>query len=233
MAHNGERNPYIEAAGVINIVNNVAYNPFGTFSHIDMENQLAPDLVVYVGNYYKPGPSTEVKYGIKAINPGAFGAKIFVQGNIGPQRENDKLPEIDIVDPDARQFVVAQPFAAEMITTTSAFQAYIKVLEEAGAGTGLDCDGTLFSRRDAIDSRIVDEVRNGTGKIIDDPSQVGGWLTIPPAAPCIDSDHDGIPDTWEQKYALDPNDASDASKDPNGDGYTNIEEFLNGTNPLQ
>ena len=56
MAHNGERNPYIEASGVIDVVNNVAYNPFGTFSHIDMVYQLAPDLVNYIGNYYKPGP---------------------------------------------------------------------------------------------------------------------------------------------------------------------------------
>jgi len=233
MAHNGERNPYIETAGVIDVVNNVAYNPFGTFSHIDMVNQLAADLVNYVGNYYKPGPNTEVKYGVKAINPGAFGAEIFVRGNIGPQRESDNLPQINIVDPDARQFVVAQPFASETVTTTSAFQAYDRVLEDAGANKGLDCDGTFFSRRDAIDSRIVGDVKNGTGQIIDDPSQVGGWLTIAPAVPCADSDHDGMPDTWEQKYGFNPNDASDASKDANGNAYTNIEEFLNGTNPLQ
>ncbi len=233
MAHNGERNPYIEAAGMIDIVNNVAYNPFGTFSHIDMVDQLAPDLINYIGNYYKPGPNTEMKYGIKAINPGAFGTEIFVQGNIGPGRESDDLPEANIVDPDTRLFVVSTPFPAEATVTTTAFQAYDQVLEEAGANKGLDCGGAFFMRRDAIDNRVVDEVRNGTGKIIDDPLEVGGWLTIPPAVPCADSDQDGMPDAWEQKYALDPNDASDASKDSNGDGYTNIEEFLNGTNPLR
>jgi len=233
MTHNGERNPYIEAAGVIDIVNNVVYNPFGTFSHIDMENQLAPDLVNFIGNYYKPGPDTEVKYGIKAINPGTFGVEIFVSGNIGPQREGDHLPEINIVDPDARQFVVTQPFASEKITTTSAFQAYNEVLEDAGASAGLSCEGIFFPRRDAIDSRIVDEVRNGSGRIIDDPAQVGGWLTIPSAAPCTDSDRDGMPDAWEQKYGFNLKDASNASKDVDGDGYTNVEEFLNGANPLQ
>ena len=42
MAHNGERNPYIKAAGIIDVVNNIAYNPFGTFSHIDMEFSAGP-----------------------------------------------------------------------------------------------------------------------------------------------------------------------------------------------
>jgi pectate lyase len=233
MAHNAERNPYIEAAGVIDVVNNVAYNPFGTFSHIDMVNQLAPDLVNYVGNYYKPGPNTEVKYGIRAINPGAFGAGIYVQGNIGPKRKSDWLPEISIVDPEARQFVVRKPFPSEPITTSSASEAYDQVLQDAGANKGLDCDGTFFPRRDKIDQRIVDEVKDGTGKIIDDPSQGGGWLTIASAIPCEDADHDGMPDVWEHKYDFDANDPSDAAKDVNENGFTNVEEYLNGTNPLQ
>jgi pectate lyase len=232
MAHDGERNPYIEASGVIDVVNNVAYNPFGTFSHIDMVDQLAPDLVNYIGNYYKPGPNTVVKYGIRAINPGKPGAGIFVQGNLGPQRESDSLPEINIVNPDSRQFVVSTPFAAAPITSTNATQAYDQVLEGAGANKGLNCDGSFFLRRDAIDARIVDDVRNGTGKIIDDPSQVGGWLTIAPASSCVDSDHDGMPDAWELRYGFNPNDSSDGPKDANGDGYTNLEEFLNGTRPI-
>jgi len=233
MAHNGERNPYIKAAGIIDVVNNVAYNPFGTFSHIDMESQVAPDLVNYIGNFYKPGPNTEVKYGIRAINPDQAGAGIFVQGNIGPRRENDSLPEINIIDPDSRQYIVSEPFPAQAITTTTALQAYEQVLTGAGANMGLNCDGTFFMRRDAIDTRIIDDVRNGTGKIINDPAEVGGWLKISGAAPCEDADHDGMPDLWEQKYGFDPADLLDASKDADGDGYTNIEEFLNGMNPLQ
>jgi hypothetical protein len=232
MAHDGERNPYIEASGIVDVVNNVAYNPFGTFSHIDMINQLAPDLVNYIGNYYKPGPNTDVKYGIRALNPGLPGAQIFVQGNIGPQRQTDNLPEINIVDPDSRRFVISKLIPAETITTTTAYQAYDQVLAGAGANMGLNCDGTFLSRRDAIDTRIVNDVSAGTGKIIDNPSEVGGWLTIPPATPCVDSDHDGMPDAWEQKYGFNPKDPSDASKDANRNGYTNIEEFLNGTDPL-
>ena len=234
MAHNGERNPLVKTSGVCDVVNNVVYNPFGTFSHVDMDSQLTMLPVNYVGNYFKPGPNTTPgKYGIRAINPGSPGTEIYVQGNIGPHRMTSNLPEIDIVDPNSRQYVVSIRHPAAAVTTTTAFQAYDQVLAEAGANKGLSCDGTFFSRQDAIDARIVNDVKNGTGKIIDDPSQVGGWLTIAPAAPCADSDHDGMPDIWELKYGLDPNDPSDANKDANGNGYTNIEEFLNGTNPIQ
>ena len=36
-----------------------------------------------------------------------------------------------------------------------------------------------------------------------------------------------------KKYGLDPNDPSDAIKDKNGDGYTNIEKYLNGLDPTK
>jgi hypothetical protein len=42
-----------------------------------------------------------------------------------------------------------------------------------------------------------------------------------------------MPDTWEIKHQLDPAKASDGSIDSDGDGYTNVEEYLNGTNPRQ
>ena len=45
--------------------------------------------------------------------------------------------------------------------------------------------------------------------------------------PCpADADHDGIPDYWETEHGLDPNDPSDANKDFTGDGYTNLEKYL-------
>jgi hypothetical protein len=233
MAHNGERNPLVKTSGVCDVVNNVVYNPFGTFIHVDMEHQLTTLPANLVGNYLKLGPDTEVgKYGIRAIYAGPFGAEIYVQGNLGPHRETDDLPEIDIVNPDSRQYVVADRHPAASITTTTASEAYEEVLAEAGANTGLSCDGTFFLRRDAIDTRIVDDVQNGTGSVIDDPSEVGGWLILDPAVPCADSDHDGMPDTWEQEYEFDPNNPADASEDGDADGYTNLEEFLNGTDPV-
>lgn len=48
-----------------------------------------------------------------------------------------------------------------------------------------------------------------------------------------DDDGDGLPDDWEEKYGLDPKDPSDAGKDPDGDGKTNLEEYKEGTNPME
>ena len=233
MAHNGERNPLVSTSGVTDVVNNVSYNPFGSFSHVDLQSQLTVIPANYVGNYFKPGVDTDAgKYGVDIASKAIFGAQIYVLGNIDLHRLDDTQPEIDMVDPDARPFVVSIRNPAATITTTSAFEAYDQVLADAGANMGLACDGTFFPRRDVVDTRIVNEVLNGSGKIIDDPSEVGGWLTIPAATPCADSDHDGMSDIWEEKYGFDAADSSDASKDADGDGYTNIEEFLNGTNPI-
>jgi parallel beta-helix repeat protein len=51
------------------------------------------------------------------------------------------------------------------------------------------------------------------------------------AAAELDSDNDGMPDTWELAHGLDPLDPSDALLDSDGDGMTNLEEFLAGTDP--
>jgi pectate lyase len=234
MAHNGERNPLVSTSGVTDVVNNVVYNPFGSFSHVDFQHQLTVIPVNYVGNYFKAGVNTSAeKFGVNIASPKILGAQIYVLGNIDPHRLSDDQPEIDMVDPDARPYVVSVRNPAESITTTSALDAYDQVLAGAGAVMGLGCDGIFFTRRDAIDTRIVNDVQTGSGKIIDDPSEVGGWLTIPPSAPCADSDQDGMPDEWEQKFGFDPADPLDGPKDANEDGYTNIEEFLNGRNPLQ
>ena len=234
MAHNGERNPLVSTSGVVDVVNNVAYNPLGSFSHVDMQGQLTVIPVNFVANYFKAGADTDPnKYSIDVASQKIFGAQIFVQGNIGPHRADDSQPEIDAMDPDARPYAVTVRNPATPITTTSATEAYRQVLEQAGANLGLACDGTFFQRRDSIDARIVADVQNGTGRIIDDPAQVGGWLTIPAAAPCDDSDHDGMPDLWESQHGFDPHDPSDSVLDADADGYTNLEEFLNGTNPNQ
>ena len=66
--------------------------------------------------------------------------------------------------------------------------------------------------------------------IITHPQQVGG-LPQYIGTPYIDSDCDGMPDEWEQRYGLDPHDAKDATSDCNGDGYTNIEKYINGIDP--
>src|SRR5262249_43435347 len=98
--------------------------------------------------------------------------------------------------------------------------------------------GATLPKRDPVDTRVIEEVRTGKvtyeeGKgIITDPKQVGGYPQYK-GEPYADADKDGMPDSWETKHGLNPNDASDAAKDQSGDGYTNIEKYLNGLDPAK
>ena len=80
-------------------------------------------------------------------------------------------------------------------------------------------DGTFKYRRLGNDS-----YKYG---IITDPAQMGGYPEYK-GEPRLDSDGDGMPDDWEKANGLNPNDASDANGDCTGDGYTNIEKYING-----
>ncbi len=128
--------------------------------------------------------------------------------------------------------IVTSPAPAPAVSSTTAMDAYNSIVADGGVGNsrGLNCDGSWYNRRDSIDVRVINEVKTGTGKIIDDPSQVGGWIIPAAGTPCVDNDHDGMPDTWEQLYGFNPN-IPEGSADKDGDGYTNIEEYINGTNP--
>ncbi len=79
-----------------------------------------------------------------------------------------------------------------------------------------------------MDRRIVGDVVKRTGRIIKSRSEVGGWPDLRGDAAPRDTDADGMPDPWEQQHGLNPRDASDGPQDRNTDGYTNIEEYLNG-----
>ena len=63
--------------------------------------------------------------------------------------------------------------------------------------------------------------------IITDIRQMGGYPEYK-GTPYVDTDGDGMPDEWEIANGLNPNDPSDANKDCTGDGYTNIEKYING-----
>ena len=63
--------------------------------------------------------------------------------------------------------------------------------------------------------------------VITDPRQRGGYPEYRAWQPYVDTDNDGMPDAWEVANGLNPNDAGDAVLDCNGDGYTNIEKYIN------
>jgi pectate lyase len=232
MAHNGERNPLVTMSGVCDVVNNVAYNPKNAYGQVDMQEQLTQMAVNFVGNIFIAGPDTDSgEFGVSTAHESPMGAKIYVSGNIGYNRMDDSQPEKNIVEPAARIYVVETRNPAPVVSTSNASAAYSSVLTGAGSNQGLNCDGSIFNRRDTIDTRIVGEVQNGTGHIIDKPSEVGGYLTIPAATACKDTDHDGMPDAWEANHGFNLSDPNDAYLDQDADGYSNVEEYLNGTNP--
>ena len=137
-----------------------------------------------------------------------------------------------------------EPFPMPHLTIMPAKDAYKYVLKNAGA---------TMPSRDIVDERIVEEVETGKPYyvegldpnsfyqfehrrlpndsykqgIITDISQVGGYPEYK-GTPYVDTDGDGMPDAWEKANGLNPNDSSDAVKDCTGDGYTNIEKYING-----
>ena len=155
-------------------------------------------------------------------------AEIYLKGNITPKRPRDDMDEtVGVIRPSNYGSVVSTRHAAPSITTSSAFEAYDRILAGAGASQGIDALGRWFARRDTVDERVINDVRNGTGQKIDDPSEVGGWPTLARGTPPADSDHDGMADTWEIQNGFNPNDPSDGPQDTDGNGYTNVEEYLN------
>jgi hypothetical protein len=81
-------------------------------------------------------------------------------------------------------------------------------------------------KRDLVDQRVIANVRTKSGSIINSPEEVGGYPQLANGVSPTDTDDDGIPDDWERDMELDPDDPSDGNGDRDGDGYTNIEEYL-------
>lgn len=255
---NISRSPSIGMDGDFGFVNNVVFNWWNRSA----DGGDHRSLFNFINNYYKPGPITpkDEPIGHRFLKPEAnrdkndgdhFG-QAYVSGNI--MEGNDAVTKdnwaggVQVREMnDAGQFTskirVDKPFPMAKVTIMSAKDAYNYVLENVGA---------TLPKRDAVDKRIVEQVKTGKilytegGKtnignkfikrrlpedsyklgIITDPSQVGGYPEYK-GTPYKDSDNDGMPDSWEIAHKLNPKDPSDASKDRDGDGYTNIEEFLN------
>ncbi len=225
--HNDARNPRLgdnygrPPYPTFDVRNNVIYD-FGAIASGLTQGRLK---VNYVGNYIKPGPSSTLRKPIRVGGPSDM--LFYIRDNIF--EGDDKLTVdnslfFDPVEIDGKRQVqtVDEPFAVALVKTLPAKEAYEAVLAAVGASKPV---------RDAVDTRLVDEVHRGSGKIIDSQTEVGGWPKMKSGTLAVDSDKDGMPDEWEKLYGLDPADPEDGVKDADDDGYTNIEEFLNHTDP--
>jgi len=228
-AHNIQRNPLIQTSGQVDFINNVIYN--AGFTPITINDNYGQVTANIVGNYYKQ-IYVNSEFLLSANSETGMGMEIFLSGNISPTREENNFAEKLVAKPDSRKWIISTRIDSPFITTTSAFDAYSQVLSDAGSSKGLNEDGEFYKRQDSVDIRIIHDVENGTGKAIDDPMEVGGWPVLAMGEGMTDKDLDGMPDNWEIKYGFDPENSQDGSMDFDNDGYTNIEEYLNGTNPI-
>jgi hypothetical protein len=246
----GGLNQSAKYAGYLDIRNNVVYNWTARTTDGGVK------ALNYVNNYYKPhAPNPFVKWLLKLdkINPAWGTESYYMDGNVleGFVDEANNWSAFENAWPKARDPISVAEVRAEQelfpsyVKTHTAREAYTNVLADVGAN---------FPRQDVVDLHILKDVRHGTAEFTgtrgptygdrpspnfagiidtqtDDKSALGSpnfpWPDYKTYNVPVDSDHDGMPDDWEKTHGLNPEDAADANKDLNGDGYTNLEKYLN------
>ncbi len=251
--HNTSRNPrfcgarYHQSTSnleIVDFVNNVIYNwGFNSVYGGELGQQNVRT------NYYKAGPATKSGVLNRIVNPSQdpgtnsdygkfYVADNFVNGFPNTTSDNWTTGVQGIADAVKTQVKVVNPFPIADVKVQTPEQAYKSVLEIVGVN---------FPKRDAVDSRLIQDTKNGNatfeGKtykqnnsvpdptkitgIIDSQTDVGGWPILNSLPAPTDTDHDGMPDEWELSKSLNPNDVNDRNS-LSAAGYTMLEEYLNG-----
>ena len=233
LAHHSSRNPRASGtvdSGLMDDRNNVIYN-WGFNSAYGGE--LWPRN--WINNYYQSGPATDDKVRGRIFLQKDPRGKMFAAGNfvagfpaISADNWNGGINFAPDGEATEKTLRVDRPFVVAPVTTQSAEAAYGLVLAQAGASLV----------RDAVDRRVVEEIRTGTatfgasykggGKgIIDSQKDVGGWPELRSLPAPVDTDHDGVPDVWELAHGLNPRDPADGPRATTPGGYTHLERYLN------
>ncbi len=230
-AHHMSRNPYpgnykdvsVDPEGLtFDFRNNVVYNWMGPYAGYNTQNGAnSVTKMNFIGNYYKQGPNS-------TDNDAFFERVLASSGYFSGNWMDSGYPadpwslvrfDSDWTSGQISAFKLSSPTpVSDEVTTEDAVTAYQRVLADAGASLPV---------RDAVDRRIVRNVEDANGYIINDEDEVGGWPVLASGTPPVDSDHDGMPDEWEIARGLNPNDSSDNAAVWDEDGYTNVEEYLN------
>ena len=234
-------------AGTLDIRNNVVYNwtarttDGGVF------------LCNYVNNYYKPyTPNPYVTWLLKldAINEAWGIPKYYFTGNVmeGKSYLADNWGTAFQNGPTvAAQVRSDTPLFESYVTTHTAAEAYKLVLSDVGANQP---QADVIDRRIVNEVRTGTTTYTGTRAtnypngirqppernypgIIDQPEDVKDaagspnypWPAYATYNVPTDTDHDGLPDFWENALGSDPRTASN-NEDPDGDGYTRLDDYL-------
>lgn len=217
-AHNGSRNPGVGSKGrtqFADLRNNVLYDWGGTIGYANSDTTIDTRAIYlnYVGNYGIMGASStadELFDCDRQDNVSGFALGNYFDGNRNGRLDGAMSSAL------AGDFMRVGEHTMPMVITETAANAFLHVLDFAGARPW---------NRDAVDIRVVDSVRRQTGRIIDSQSDVGGWGTVAEGTRVVDEDRDGMPDAYERMAGTNPSRA-DNNGDQNGDGYTNLENYL-------
>ncbi|MCB1094715.1 MAG: pectate lyase [Verrucomicrobiae bacterium] len=256
LAHHSGRNPrFASGCGNTDYRNNVIYNwgysgCYGGEKQQKGNDQFNFTNINMVANYYKPGPATtpgNLRHTIaspSARDGLADLGKWFITNNVVEGNDQVTADNWDggVSARGGSEAIAAlkldEPWPAMAINQQTAEEAYEAVLKNVGA---------TLPKRDSVDARIIQEVRDGVATyegaaykekkkvtdmsvitgIIDSQSEVGGWPELKSIPAPADTDQDGMPDDWETEKGLNPNDASDGNK-IGDDGYTMLELYING-----
>lgn len=229
IAHAGSRAPRIgyfkEGRGLIDCRNNVIYNSGASYGG-------ETDDFNYVNNYYRPGPESKAARAEgELFSVWSDDSRMYQSGNVYEGYTPEGTTATGFIAfkqginsngqakamPTAEVCLVTEPFSVPEITTHSAEQAYPLVVESVGA---------ILPKRDAVDARIIADVKNRTGKFINSQAEVGGWPELRTSPAPADTDADGMPDDWEKAHQLNPNDPKDGPA-IGTDGYSNLEHYIN------
>lgn len=211
MAHNADRSirtkPYVE----VEMINNLIYgwNYYATRAGAAMN---------IIGNHYIKSPATGGGEPVRVSEAGSN--TIYVLNNIGPGRPTNTGAEWDIGRASESSAQASSPtFPLSNVTIDKVEDVYDNILADVGV---------TAPAQDDVDIRIINDVIKRTGTWdINNPNEVGGYPTLDAGTNPKDTDNDGMPDSWETARGLNPSSASDANGDDDGDGYTNIEEYIN------
>lgn len=239
-ANNVGRNPAFlnNGGGVVEAVNNLVYNVcYAMQFNGTGEETLRGNAI---GNLIMEGPNSCEGHRNNVLVSGNL--EMFVRDNLTPARndgDDEWLATSEFLSrtPADAAFQVTSPAETPTTRIMPASEVFTRVPEEAGARLAAAPDGTFRVAIDPVDARVLADLRSGTdregtsGRRLDHPDDVGGWPSLADGTLYDDADTDGMADEWESAHGLSSSDPEDRNADPDGDGYTNLEEYLNGTRP--
>lgn len=200
---------------LIDFRNNVFYNWGGNYSGYNADTE-STARYSFVGNHYIAGPDSRRNIAFDESNTNA---RLYFSNN---WMNGDPVNDVDAVLNLPPEYILeGADFDHGYRVAPAGLDAIERVLDGAGASLA----------RDPIDRRIMADVRAGTGRIIDAISDTPGWPELSSGSAPRDSDGDGMPDAWETAMGLDPSNPADGPADRDGDGYTNLEGYLNSLVP--